>query len=734
MTQKHPLFSCSVDFQGYAAESNAGCGIALRVKASPALAGKIRRVIEKKRLYLEKRLLANLRKPAKTQSEIASSRSALPEYIRENISPFLSYLQQFFRTCDETWLLLYAGEKLRLVEDPSLPSREREQEIEDLLERDRRCFIRALRNHAPSEAVLLFEQVLDAVAILTSKRGGRELRLLLVGDCLFTDVVDFLRPKCAGDGVSIVPVRITSKNPIETREELIKYSKEKFDAVFFSPFTYEYSREYAWFLSWKSGSLRADEFEHLVDEVIRQTRETIDILASYYDCSILVHNCSGLRRWEKNWALETFKQLRTSRKRRTAKQAINRWLSSYVEEKNTATFDHVFILDEAGFVATLGERTLRQYIFHGGSLHTAVFGKILANFYQDIVFALAYLKSKKLVICDLDNTLWRGVIGEGSVVPLGARQECLQQLKKKGVLLAVCSKNNPSDVHWDGNLCGPSDFVASRINWDPKAHNLRSLESELKLKRKDFVFLDDSPLEREMIASTFPEVAVLDPEEDRTWRIFELWKTLLGSGSSEDRTAYYHKDKERSRAIEPVAAAGDLLGALSSLQIRITLREAERSDLQRAVELVNRTNQFNLCGTRTTFREMQAWLNSPDHKILIGQAEDKFGSMGTVCIAVAQTARDAVEIPVFVLSCRVIGYGIESAMLNYIRMLAENDNLAPKRPVVGRLKLTPHNEPCRQMYSSNGFELDADGNWRSSSREIQVPSWLAVDYGLPLTR
>jgi FkbH-like protein len=340
---------------------------------------------------------------------------------------------------------------------------------------------------------------------------------------------------------------------------------------------------------------------------------------------------------------------------------------------------------------------------------------------------LAHLHTKKLIISDLDNTLWRGTIGEAGVSPILDRQTLLSGLKHKGVLLAVCSKNNPQDVSWHGNHLGASDFVAARINWDPKPHNLRSIESELKLKRKDFIFIDDSPLERELMATEFPEVVVLNPEDERTWRLLRLWTILLGRGSSEDRTSYYLNEKNRSQSLEASNSSGDLFEALSSLRLRVKVREAERSDLQRAVELINRTNQFNLCGTRTTFREMQGWLNSSEHKIIVGQAEDKFGNMGIVCVAVMQLSGRAAHIPVFVLSCRVIGYGVESAVLNYI---CANAQAAGAETVVGHMQQTSHNEPCRRMYPDAGFEQQEEGRWHSKASQIPVAAWLTVEHDL----
>lgn len=722
------LFRCAVNFRDYQSHPNHGIGVGGEAVGSSALRRQLAGLLDQGRPYLEPRLLAIFANAAKTRSEITTRRDALPQYVKDNIAPFVTYLVRYLRTGDEVWLYLYAGDTLRLVEDLERPAAEAEQELDDLLQRERRCFVRFLKSRIPPEGVLLFQKVHDAVASLIRRKPGKELRVLFVGDCLFSDVIQFLRPKCADDGVTLIPARITSKNPAETRQMLIEFSRQKFDAVFWSPFTYENLREYGHLLSWKGRKVKGDALSDLLNEIIRQTRETADVLAKFYDCSVFVHNCGGFKRRDTNSLGGLVKSIGTARTRRTARDAINRWLQPYIEDKNAATFDHLFVLDEEGLVKTFGENTVGKFIFHGEDLHTAMFGKILADFYRDIVFVLARLHTKKLIVSDLDNTLWRGTIGEAGVSPILERQELLGGLKKKGVLLAVCSKNNPQDVSWQGNHLGASDFVAARINWEPKPHNLRSIESELKLKRKDFVFIDDSPLERELMAAEFPEVVVLNPDEDQTWRLLRLWTTLLGRGSSEDRTSYYLNEKNRSQSLETSqSSSGDLFEALSNLRLKVKVRDAEKSDLQRAVELINRTNQFNLCGSRTTFREMQGWLNSSDHRIVIGQAEDKFGSMGIVCIAVVQLAGNAARIPVFVLSCRVIGYGIESAVLNYVCATAQ---AAGAESVIGQMKLTSHNEPCRRMYPDAGFAQQDDGSWRSNASQIPTSPWLTIECDL----
>ncbi len=129
--------------------------------------------------------------------------------------------------------------------------------------------------------------------------------------------------------------------------------------------------------------------------------------------------------------------------------------------------------------------------------------------YFEIAFAHAFLKSKKLIVCDLDNTVWDGVIGEGAVRHFSDRQATLKELRRRGVLLAINSKNDPKNVHWTGSELQASDFVATQINWQTKAANMERIRDELNLKTKDFIFIDDRPDERELMRAKFPEIECL---------------------------------------------------------------------------------------------------------------------------------------------------------------------------------------------------------------------------------
>ena len=147
-------------------------------------------------------------------------------------------------------------------------------------------------------------------------------------------------------------------------------------------------------------------------------------------------------------------------------------------------------------------------------------------------------------------------------------------------------------------------------------------------------------------------------------------------------------------------------------------------------ELINRTNQFNMCGSRTSLSEVTGWYEGNSHSILVVDARDKFGSMGTVCVAVISESADRVEILIFVLSCRVFGYGVETALLNHVKRLAgfaESGEAGQGKPIVGHYQQTAFNEPCRETYAQHGF-VQQDGDWMYRGGDaIADPEWLTVD-------
>jgi FkbH-like protein len=254
---------------------------------------------------------------------------------------------------------------------------------------------------------------------------------------------------------------------------------------------------------------------------------------------------------------------------------------------------------------------------------------------------------------------------------------------------------------------------------------MQRIQSALNLKIKDYVFVDDRDDERELMSLSYPDTLCLDATDARVWQRIALWADLLEDDPDMDRTLMYKQREARKAFIcEDLSSPEEQAQQFRSLGLRLTVLRAQPHDLKRVAELINRTNQFNLEGSRTTFREASAWHESPDHVILLGQTADRFGEMGVTCVAVAACSASEMRILPFVLSCRVFGYGIERAVMNHLKEIARQRGV---RRIVGNYQVTPQNAPCKDFLSENGFRQQ-DGCWSIDVNAARLPNppWLAI--------
>jgi FkbH-like protein len=268
-------------------------------------------------------------------------------------------------------------------------------------------------------------------------------------------------------------------------------------------------------------------------------------------------------------------------------------------------------------------------------------------------------------------------------------------------------------------LLSAKDFVSSQISWNPKAAGMQKIADELNLKLKDFVFLDDRADERAMLQHEFPKLTVADPCAAETWTLFRAWAKLVRDG---DRTAMYHERAQREKVLLPLDSQHDTAEMFARLQLKLELRRSSQDDLKRIHELINRTNQWNLQGSRCSFQQVQAWHDSAKHLIYSARVSDRFGDMGVICCCVAEIEANALSVQVFVLSCRVFGYGVETAVLDRLKHEALQRFGAPD--VRGHLIHTDHNKPCRSMYADHGF-VEQQGAWvyRGGPAVAPAPVW-----------
>jgi len=358
---------------------------------------------------------------------------------------------------------------------------------------------------------------------------------------------------------------------------------------------------------------------------------------------------------------------------------------------------------------------------------------------------------RKVLCTDLDNTLWGGILGEdgpegiatGSSFPGNCYleyQRYLKQLSSRGILLAAVSKNNESDVREAFNTRSADlalkleDFVATKIGWNEKAQSIRELAKELSLGLDSFVFVDDNPMECEAIRRQLPEVEVISAPIDEPWRLTEVlarkpfFDTVFITQDDVDRVQEYKAQAQRTELERQSDNRDDFL---TSMEIVCTFQSALTAPLARSVQLLAKTNQFNLTTRRRSAAEIEEFASSLGGQAIAVRSRDRFGDAGVVGLALARTEGDACLIDSFLLSCRVIGRGIETAMLAQIAQQAIRDGA---KRLIGQFIPTKKNAPCALFYLDHGFTQTTADDSSSIFYELDLttslvtsPAWITLE-------
>jgi FkbH-like protein len=339
---------------------------------------------------------------------------------------------------------------------------------------------------------------------------------------------------------------------------------------------------------------------------------------------------------------------------------------------------------------------------------------------------LAHGQAKKALILDLDNTLWGGVIGDdgvdglrlGSGSPAGEAfaewQGYVKALAARGVVLAVCSKNDPAIAETGfthpGSVLARGDFAAFECGWGDKAEAIRRIAAQLNLGLSSFVFCDDNPAECALVRETLPEVVVVPMGEDPTAFI-----ARLDAGHWFDFAQYTAEDTQRGAmyaaragALAEAATATDIGAYLSGLKMRGRVFRPAEEDMARVAQLEMKTNQFNMSTRRHTEAALRGFLDRADAVVLALRLGDRFGDHGLVSTLIAVAEGDALRIDSWLMSCRVFSRSAEPFMLRALLAIAAQRGT---RRLIGEYLLTARNGVVAELYARLGFTRRADGLW-----------------------
>lgn len=344
----------------------------------------------------------------------------------------------------------------------------------------------------------------------------------------------------------------------------------------------------------------------------------------------------------------------------------------------------------------------------------ALYGEHLAR-----LLAAARGRSAKCLVLDLDNTLWSGVIGddglEGIILGQGSEvgeahaelQRYAHALTQRGVILAVCSKNDEANalapftshpemiLRRDAIAC----FVA---NWQDKATNLRSIAKQLNIGLDALVFVDDNPAERAIVRQELPEVHVPELPDEASGFVPTLaaagyFEALRLTDDDRARVSQYQANAERERLKESTT---DMDAYLRSLRMSLTAGPFDALNLARITQLINKTNQFNLMTERLSEAEVSARMKDPQWLTLYARLTDRFGDNGLIALLMARVEGTDAIIEAFLMSCRVLGRGVEQACLNLLASAAQQRGVTR---LVGQYRPTEKNSMVRELYTTLGF-------------------------------
>ena len=403
----------------------------------------------------------------------------------------------------------------------------------------------------------------------------------------------------------------------------------------------------------------------------------------------------------------------------------------------------IYLYNFNQFVTKYGEQNVfdyKQYFLGDVKIST----NYIPSFANEL---MGYVKptlglNKKCIVLDLDNTLWGGIVGEDGYngislgdTPSGKAfvefQKILLSLHQRGIILAINSKNNPVDAmevikNHPNMILREENFACIKINWNDKLSNMQEIANELNIGLESIVFFDDDPMNRELIRSTIPEV--LTPELSKDPSQFPLvllnlndFDVLKITGEDSKRGEMYQQQRKRTELSQKTKNLDDFL---NQLDIKVKIKTASEFTLPRISQLTLKTNQFNLTTKRYQEEEIRNFINSPDKVVACAQVTDKFGDNGiTGVYIINKDSNEEWSIDTMLLSCRIMGRGVEEGMLDHIIQEARNVG-------VTRIKAnyipTKKNKPAENFLPNFGFKKENNHWIYSLENYSKKPSHLLV--------
>ena len=403
----------------------------------------------------------------------------------------------------------------------------------------------------------------------------------------------------------------------------------------------------------------------------------------------------------------------------------------------------VYVYDFRQFISKFGEQNIFDYRqFHLGDIQISFnFIPYLANDLMNYIKPMSG-SNRKCIVLDLDNTIWGGIVGEDGFdgIELGDTpngkafvefQKDLLSLWNQGIILAINSKNNVEDAmkvisEHPNMVLREKNFANIQINWDDKAINLKKIADEINIGLNSIVFFDDDKINCERIKQEFPEVLTVnlpnDPSEfSPILKELNDFHVLQRTDEDKKRGEMYAQQRERNKFEKSVSNLDDFL---KDLDIRVNIKKSNDYLIPRISQLTLKTNQFNL--TTKRYQEEEIRNLSNDKKFTVGCAQvlDKFGDNGITGVFIIEKNPKFWFIDTFLLSCRIMGRGVENAIISHILKNAKDEGV---ETVKAKFTPTQKNKPAQNFLSDYGFEKEENFWIYKLNSEIKTPNHLKVE-------
>ncbi len=448
-----------------------------------------------------------------------------------------------------------------------------------------------------------------------------------------------------------------------------------------------------------------------LDEIFEKTKKEIDLVLKIFEKTslVLINKFTSLHFSSFNIEKNNLEKLANQ-------------LNQYLENKISA---NIRLVNLEKVIVNIGvKKSLeKRYYYSSKVLYTVDFFKVYAEYIKPFIMS-ANGKAKKALIFDCDNTLWKGILGEDGFdnIEMSLRtkdgavfseiQSIALNLSKQGILIGLCSKNNPGDVdaviktHNDMQL-RDEHITINKSNWLDKVSNLKMIAQELNIGLDSLVFIDDSSFEVNLIKKQLPEIFVLQVPE-RLYEYPTMLRENIGlfynlSFTAEDRKKIkMYKQQKIRKAVQKNFT--DIEDYLASLELKMTIYQDDKNIIPRISQMTQKTNQFNITTKRYTERDIKSLIENDFSKVIAFSVLDKFGDSGVtgLCIINFHDETQSAEIDTFLMSCRIIGRNIEYAFIDYIIKIIGDRKV---NLIKARYIKTQKNEQVKDFFEKCSFVL-----------------------------